>query len=168
MSSKTDKIIIAILCGIFMVTIGLVIWDAAAPARTSNYGDVNTGNYDTVTQGIISATTTVNTTSTLVIAFGTAFTASASNVSATKWATVINNGSSSITCSTDDRGTTAPSSSVAIFKGFVIGISSTNALPSLLSFGQCSSFYNCIPAMGNVSCLSNSPSAITNITVIRK
>lgn len=171
MSTNKTNLAIALLTGIFIVLVLLIGVIATMPANApgNSFGDVNTGNYDTVTQGIISTTSTVNTTATLMVAFGTAFTASTTNASATKWATIFDNGTSSITCAMDDRGTTAPSSTVAINRGFILSpFGTSSSIPSFFSVGQCSSFYNCIPAMGNVSCLSNSGAAVPNVSVIRK
>lgn len=164
MSNTKINIALALLLAIFVVLIVGIAHPANAPAT---FSEVNTGNYDTVSQGIISTTSTVNTTSTLLVSFGVTA-AATSTANAVKWATIINNGTSTITCALDDRGTTAPSSTVGIDAGFVIATSSAGSIPGLLSFGQCSGFYNCIPAMGNVSCLSNSASKDINVSVIRK
>lgn len=164
MTNLKINLALTFLVGIFIVLVVGAVHPANAP---TTFGEVNTGNYDTVTQGIISTTSTVNTTSTLLVAFGSTA-AATSTANAVKWATIINNGASAITCALDDRGTTAASSTVGINKGFVIATTTAGALPALVSVGQCSGFYNCIPAMGNVSCVSNGAAADTNVTIIRK
>lgn len=112
--------------------------------------------YNTWANGTTNSTTTINTTSTQVFA------------SVSKWAAIVNPTTAEITCSLDDLGTTAASSTVGTHKGYVIGphdsASSTN-LPAILQFGECGpGSYNCIPFNGTVNCVASSQAVVSTIS----
>lgn len=120
-------------------------------------GDPYTNTFNT---GITSATTTINTTSTQVF----------SSISNGGFVTLVNSSTASITCSMDDQGTTAVSSSVAASKGVIIGAgtqpASTTAIKAQATFGYCwSGAENCFPFTGTLNCLAT---AIVTIPKVSK
>ena len=158
MSNTKINLALTFLAGIFIVLLAVLFFHSGPTATAPTYGVVATGNYDTVSQGYVYGTLTINTTSTQLFLFGTA--------STTKVASVFNNTTSTLTCATDDRGTTAASSSVAANNAIIIGPGSgtSTAFPAQASFGQCQQgMYNCFPAYGSVDCLANVKATVSYI-----
>ena len=155
MSKTQINLALTLFAGIFIVLLAVLVFDsshtATAPAQ---YGVVNTGNYDTVSQGYVYGTSSIGVAKTQLFLFGTA--------STTKLATVFNNTTSTLTCAPDDRGTTAASSSVASGNAIVIGPNNGTVLPAQASFGQCQSgMLNCFPAYGSVDCVANATATVS-------
>lgn len=120
-------------------------------------GSGYTGNFDTYASDFTTATSTVNTTSTQVIASTTVLT------------TLVNYTSSTLTCKPDNKVTTAASSTVVAGAGYVIGAhqaTTTNSgFYSFASFGECQAgMSNCYPFKGTLNCVADVAAVITKIT----
>lgn len=155
MSNTKINLALTFLAGIFIVLLAVLFFDsshtATAPAQ---YGVVNTGNYDTVSQGYVYGTSSIGLAKTQLFLFGTA--------STTKLATVFNNTTSTLTCAPDDRGTTAASSSVVAGAAIIIGPNNGTVTPDQATFGQCQNgMTNCFPAYGSVDCVANATATVS-------
>lgn len=116
-------------------------------------GEGFTGNLDTYSAGFTVATSTVNTTSTQVVASTNILT------------TLINRSASNFTCKPDDRGTAAASSSVVADFGYVLPATSTSNPVSYLSFGECQpGMSNCFPFKGTLNCVGDTAGTIIKIS----
>lgn len=114
-----------------------------------------TGNFDTYAAGFTVSTSTVNTTSTQIVASSTILT------------TLVNNSTSTFTCKPDDRGTTAASSTVATGLGYTVGPQGSTGpnIPSEISFGACQpGMYNCFPFTGTLNCVADVAATVTKIS----
>jgi len=143
-----------------MGVIGILVILGLGASRTAvspNLGGNVISAINTWQSGTTNATTTINTTSTQVIA------------STTKWARITNPTTATITCSLDDRGTTAASSTVATSKGIIIGPQQANAsstgIPALLDVGECSvGDFNCIPFKGTLNCVASAAAVVSVVS----
>lgn len=147
-TTKAKTIIIFL---VLAAVLGLIV---VSLIQRSRQGDVlgtiaSIANYDTTTSGFTHATTTVNTTSTQIFA----------TISRVDY--IINNTTSTITCSLDPSNTTAASSSVASGRGVIIGSNAGTVISSEAAFGECRTSYNCYPHKGAVNCLANVAATIT-------
>ncbi len=125
---------------------------AHAPESTFRGGVYSNFAYDTTWGGFTQSTTTVNTTSTQL----------ASSIQ--KLLVLVNNTTSTITCSLDARGTTAPSSTVTAGRGLILGPNNQQWPPSQAFIGQCQpGMQPCYPHQGAVNCVANVSSTVDKL-----
>ena len=155
-NTQSNILIIGVFSIVGFLVGNAIINRAVAPTNNLQGQVISAINYWQA--GTTNSTTTINTTSTQVLA------------STTKWARITNPTTAQLTCSLDDLGTTAASSTVAANKGIIIGPHQANASSTGLSayqdFGECQTGDgNCIPFKGTVNCVA---SAAAVVSVVKK
>lgn len=146
MKKQTSVTIILLSLGVIAITVlSIQIKD-----RGGLLGSVTT---DTSNTGLTTATTTINTTSTQLLA------------SVVNRATINNLSTSTITCKPDDQGTTAASSTVVANAGYIIGPQGTAGHSPNIVFGNCvAGMQNCYPFKGTLNCVANVAATVTKVT----
>lgn len=135
--------------------LGLVIFAGSQLVPSLHiYGSTSATNIiNTTSKGFVASTSTVNTTSTQL------FSNVDNNISY-----LINNTTSTLTCSLDGRSVTAASSSLVSGRGLIVGPTTGTVIPAEVAFGQCvPGTPNCYPTTGSVNCLANVAASVDKL-----